>query len=43
MLDFSQKIPMLTIQYKLHQNVNVRTEDQQPNILAGLKTKIQNY
>jgi hypothetical protein len=43
MLDSSQKIPTSKIQYKLHQNADVRTKDRQPNILAGLKAKIQNY
>jgi hypothetical protein len=43
MLDFSQKIPMSKIQYKLHQNADARTGERQPDILAGLKAKIQNY
>jgi hypothetical protein len=43
MLDYSQKVSMSKIQYKLHQNADTRTKEQQPDILAGLKAKIQNY
>ena len=43
MPDFRQKSSISKIQYKLYLNKNAKTKDQQPGILAGFKTKIQNY